>query len=179
LGGMCFGGLVAYEMAQQLISEGEDVPFLGILDSTHAPNIARPRSYNVFMITHFINQKILRKRFPLGMTPLRRSMKKFQADDEIGKRIYDVFTTHNYARMTNLTNSYPGKIILFNTTGSKGEFSRQQWRRVAREKLEIVSIPGTHSGARDGLRDRDQSFIHEPNVKLLAQKIKACLEDNQ
>ena len=177
LGGMCFGGLVAYEMAQQLIAEGEGVPFLGIFDSTHAPNIARPHFYTVFMITHFINQKILRKRFPLGMAPIRRSMRKFHADDEIGKRIYDVFTTHNYARITYLTNTYPGTITLFNTAGSRGDFSRQQWRRVAGGKLEIVSIPGTHSGALDGFRNREQAFMHEPNVRFLAQRVNACLED--
>lgn len=34
LGGQCFGGLVAYEMAQQLIAAGEEVPLLVLMDSS-------------------------------------------------------------------------------------------------------------------------------------------------
>lgn len=175
LSGMCFGGLVALEMAHQLVAEGEQVPFLGILDSTHAPYLSKPRSYHVFMITRFINKKILRHRFPIGMAPLKRAMKKFSPDDELGKRIYQVFSTHNEARVKYVTQPYPGPITLFNTAGSRGEFSKGQWRAVTRGKLEIVSIPGVHAGARVDLREGEESFIHEPSVQVLAQKLNECL----
>src|SRR5690606_23594343 len=38
LGGRCFGGIVAFEMAQQLRAQGKRVPFLGILDVLVPPN---------------------------------------------------------------------------------------------------------------------------------------------
>jgi thioesterase domain-containing protein/acyl carrier protein len=42
LGGYCFGGIVAYEMARRLNEAGEDVPFLGLINST-APNSSYSR----------------------------------------------------------------------------------------------------------------------------------------
>ena len=42
LGGYCFGGVVAYEMARQLESQGDAVAFLGLINST-APNSAYTR----------------------------------------------------------------------------------------------------------------------------------------
>jgi len=176
LGGMCFGGLVAYEMAQQLLADGEDVPFLGILDSTHAPYLTRPRSYPIFILTRYINQKILRGKFPIGMAPLKRAMKKFSPGDEIGHRVYQVFTSHNFARVKYTTKPFPGTITLFNTAGSRGDFSRDQWETVTDGELKIVSIPGAHAGARVDLKEREQSFVHEPMVQVLAQRLNESLE---
>jgi thioesterase domain-containing protein/acyl carrier protein len=176
LGGMCFGGIVAYEMAKQLLEAGERVAFLGILDSTHAPYLSRPRSYPVFMLTRFINQKILRQKFPIGMAPLERAMKKFAPDDDFSHRIYDVFTTHNYARVKYITTPYPETITLFNTAGSRGDFSRDKWKEVAGGKLEIVSIPGVHGGVRVDLQEGEQSFIHEPMVQIFAHRLNESLE---
>jgi amino acid adenylation domain-containing protein len=176
LGGMCFGGLVAYEMAKQLLADGEEVAFLGILDSTHAPYLTRPSTYPLFMITRFLNQKILRKKFPLGMAPLKRAMRKFSPDDKLGNRIYEVFTTHNYARVKYVTTPYPGKITLFNTKGSRGDFSRDQWKAVAAGGLAIVTVPGVHAGAGVDLKEGESSFVMEPHVRVLAHKINESLE---
>jgi thioesterase domain-containing protein len=176
LGGMCFGGLVAYEMAQQLLAEGEQVPFLGILDSTHAPYLSRPRSYWVFMLSRFLNQKVLGKKFPIGMAPLKRAMQKFTPNDKLGNRIYEVFTSHNFARVNYITTPYPGAITLFNTAGSRGDFSKGQWMAVAAGNLEIITVPGVHAGARVGLGEGESSFVMEPHVRVLAQKINECLD---
>ncbi len=43
LGGRCFGGIVAFEMAQQLIAQGEQVAYLGILDTLLPPRIQSER----------------------------------------------------------------------------------------------------------------------------------------
>ena len=175
LGGMCFGGLVAYEMAKQLLASGQEVAFLGIFDSTHAPNLTQPRSYRMFMFTRFINQKILRQKIPLGMEPLRRSMKRFTSEDNFSKRVYQVFTTHNYARVTYITTPYPKTITLYNTEGSRAEFTQNQWKRVADGGLEITSIPGIHSGHLRG-QVEENSFIHEPQVQNLAQILSQHLD---
>ena len=177
LAGMCFGGLVAFEMAQQLLAAEEEVAFLGIMDSTQAPNLSRPKSYPVFMLTRFINQKILRQRFPIGMAPLKRMMKAFSPEDELGKRLYEVFATHNYARVTYTTKPYPRRITLFNTAGSRGDFSRDQWRRVSRVPLEVISIPGVHKGHRVESKEGDQSFIKEPMVQVLAREMNRCMDE--
>ncbi len=175
LGGMCFGGLVAYEMAHQILSSGDQVAFLGILDSTHAPYRSKPRTYPIFMLTRFLNQKILRNKFPIGMAPLRQAMKKLTPEDDFSKQIYQVFTTHNYARVNYIAKPYSGTITLFNTSGSRGDFSKDQWKAVTKGKLEIVSIPGIHANPREA-RNEENSFILEPHVQVLAQKLTEYLD---
>jgi len=176
LGGMCFGGLVAFEMAHQLLADGEQVAFLGILDSTHAPNLTRPFMYPVFRLTRFINQKILKQRFPIGMAPLRRAMKKFSNEDELGRRVYRVFTAHNDARVNYLTSPYPGRITLFNTPGRKGEFSGNQWKRVVGGKLDTVIVSGVHTGARVDAKEGEIPFVNDPNAEVLARNLLESLD---
>jgi thioesterase domain-containing protein len=60
LGGYCFGGLVAYEMARQLTTQGEAVEFLGLMNAS-APN----SSYTQFSWT-------VRSTGQFGMNLLRR-----------------------------------------------------------------------------------------------------------
>jgi len=172
LGGMCFGGLVAYEIAQQLLAQGEKVAFLGILDSTHAPNLSKPRGYYIFLITRFINQKLLRGRFTVGAASMR-----IPDDDEFRNQVQHVFSSHNYARMKYRTAQYPGKITLFNTSGGKGQFSRKQWEAITTGGLEVITIPGAHTGHGFGLNESEDTFIREPHVRVLAKKLNASLDN--
>jgi amino acid adenylation domain-containing protein len=172
LGGMCFGGLVAYEMAQQLLAGGEKVAFLGILDSTHAPNLSNPKGYYIFLITRFINQNFLRGRFTFGASRTRIS-----GDDEFRNQVQYVFSSHNFARMKYRTDQYPGKVTLFNTAGRMGEFSRTQWKKVVKTEVEVVMVPGKHIGHTFGINESGDAFIQEPHVRVLAEKINFCLND--
>ena len=104
-------------------------------------------------------------------------MQKFAPEDEFSHRIYDVFTTHNYARVKYITTPYPGVITLFNTEGSRGDFSKNQWKAVAGNGLETVSIPGQHANPREGIQEEEISFIHEPSVQILAQRLSTRIED--
>jgi thioesterase domain-containing protein len=169
LGGMCFGGLVAFEIAQQLLSKGHAVAFLGILDSTHAPNLSKPRGYYVYLVTRFINQKFLRKKFTIGGATSR-----IPGDDVFRNRVQHVFASHNYARMRYRTTPYPGTITLFSTSGGKGQFSRTQWEPVS-GKLQVITIPGTHVGHGFGLQENRDTFIREPHVQILAAKLKESI----
>jgi thioesterase domain-containing protein/acyl carrier protein len=174
LGGMCFGGLVAYEMAQQLLAQGQKVAFLGVLDSTHAPNLSKPRGYYIFLITRFVNQKLLRGRFTVGASSMR-----IPGDDVYRNQVQHVFASHNYARMKYRTTTYPGKITLFNTTGRKGQFARNQWEPIAQGGLEVVMIPGVHLGHTFGMGENGDTYIREPHVQVLAEKLNKCLKASE
>jgi thioesterase domain-containing protein len=56
LGGHCYGGTVAYEIAQQLLAMGEEVAFLGLFDSHARSTKARPLIQRIM-----IHTKIFRK----------------------------------------------------------------------------------------------------------------------
>ena len=62
---------------------------------------------------------------------------------------------------------YPGKITLFWARDANRDFedNRLAWRRIAAAGLDLHVVPGTHTSMRE-----------EPNVAVLVEKLKPCLE---
>ncbi len=56
LGGYSFGGLVAYEMARQLLEAGEEVPFLAMLDSSIPDHAEVPPGFTGEYLLHQLNR---------------------------------------------------------------------------------------------------------------------------
>jgi len=55
LGGYCFGGLVAYEMARQLSAQGESIALLAIMEGyAPAPRTHQAKSWQPSQIIHFL-----------------------------------------------------------------------------------------------------------------------------
>ena len=84
----------------------------------------------------------------------------------LAERLYQVETAHDKAREAYNLKVYPGKIIYFWADGVEGDTgdARVGWKHAARE-LEIHHVPGDHT-----------SMFQEPNVRILAEKLKDCLE---
>jgi amino acid adenylation domain-containing protein len=70
LGGLCLGGVIAYEMAQQLLDAGEEVALLAVLDTLMAPGryVDRPRkALSLFRqgeyrrLSKFVQNQILKR----------------------------------------------------------------------------------------------------------------------
>jgi thioesterase domain-containing protein len=63
--------------------------------------------------------------------------------------------------------NYRGKITFFWAREAKRDFedNRLGWRRVAAGGFDVRVVPGNHTSMRE-----------EPNVKVLAQELKCCLE---
>ncbi len=53
IGGYCFGGIIAFEIARQLATSGNKVGLLALIDST-PPNCAQKDKYSLAMVLHFI-----------------------------------------------------------------------------------------------------------------------------
>lgn len=151
---------------------GKTVAFLGILDSTHAPNQSIPQGYFVFLFTRFINQNILKSRFTSG-----HRMVHIAGEDEYRNRLLKIFTSHNYARMKYRTTPYPETIILFNTIGRKGRLAGKQWESEASGGLETIIIPGKHTGLGFGINESEDTFIREPHVEILTKKLNERLDN--
>jgi hypothetical protein len=65
---------------------------------------------------------------------------------------------------------YPGRITLFWAMNSTQDFedNRLGWRRLAALGLDVYKIPGNHTTIRE-----------EPNVRILAERLKICIERAQ
>lgn len=176
LGGMCFGGMVAFEMAQQLLALGREVAYLGILDSSFAPKQKKTVFTQVLLLVSFINEHLMRGKIPLTPKYLRGRIEKLEMDPEHKKRLIKLSDLHTYARIKYVSAPYPGKITLFSTERQIANKSRAMWQMATLTDLEIVTIPGVHEGRKRGENGSRYPFISEPNVQILAQKMKVTLE---
>ncbi len=118
LGGRCFGGLVAYEMAQQFKRSGEEVRLLAIIDMMFPP--AHERSRRALL------------------TPAQRTT----LAPGLPEQFRPLFTAQEQARDRYLARYYPGKLtLLCNLEASPLALGR--WRRLA-ESVEYKFVPGDH-----------------------------------
>jgi len=147
LGGMCLGGVIAYEMAQQLVRLGEQVEFLGVLDTRRPPGWYRPL---------FRQRRVIKEW--LGMI-------SHAGQKRVLKRIW---LANEKARNRYRPEPYPGKITLFwsDHEGDEQADRQEMWRRLALGGLDIIPIAGASHRA----------ILAAPHVQTLADRIVSCLE---
>ncbi|MEH1943850.1 MAG: amino acid adenylation domain-containing protein [Nostoc sp.] len=187
LGGYSFGGTVAFEMAQQLHSQGEKVGLLILFDSSgpnskkRLPFIKRiPLHWNKFLKLgpNYFWEKA-GKWSNLIPDKFQKIVYKFYLD--IGRpltrdlRHLHIMEINAQAARTYTMQVYPGKLLLLRTDdgqrleGIGFDFDPQLgWGKLVAEELEIQYVPGSH-----------HSFLKEPYVQVLAEKLKDSLNQAQ
>lgn len=190
LAGRCFGGVVAYEMAQQLSRAGEKVALLALLDSLRVP---KPDAMNQsegfrkhLMIELGADASPIKRR----TRPLRRRGRRIirkitnlwrPAPTEAEQRVHRVRDANINALRKYQPERYPGRISLFYTQDfswipeymlrqvpwTPEEWQRRladDWASMSEEGLDLFLVPGTH-----------QSMLNEPHVAMLADEIRKCI----
>jgi aspartate racemase len=166
LGGLSFGGTVAFEMAQQLRAQGQQVGLLFLFDTF-------PKGYESKVV-------LLRKLWHMPRNEqfeyIGRKISRYQ----LQKRIYrhflpralkDVREAINQAGMQYEMRRYPGPVTLFCASEKSLRGVRDPyagWQSLAAGGLEVYEIPGGHV-----------SILAEPQVRVLAQHLRACLDRAQ
>jgi thioesterase domain-containing protein/acyl carrier protein len=186
LGGYCLGGTIAYEMAQILRAEGEEVPLVAMLDTYNFSRALRVRfsSFlmekakfhlaNLFSLDHkslmkYLQEKIrlvrdgelanLRSSAPGGGRPAgmsRASGGLEGAIQSINDNACEIYNPRPYA----------GRVTLF-----KPRFNYKfypdplmGWGDLVQGGLEIIEVSVN-----------PHSMLIEPNVNFLAEKLKECI----
>ncbi|WP_414573137.1 amino acid adenylation domain-containing protein [Nostoc sp. CCY 9925] len=185
LGGASFGGTVVFEMAQQLYAQGEKVALLSLLDSAGLNNL--PTRFFDLVSGHLNNLAQLKpqeqltyiwerlewhisKRIP---KPIHQLFLKLRDMDRSPQTLYNlnVLEANLHASKNYLLQVYPSHLTLFR---AKLKSSRRYsdplggWGGLALEGVEVHEIPGDHT-----------SILIEPHVQVLAEKLKACLDEAQ
>jgi thioesterase domain-containing protein len=186
LGGICLGGLVAYETASQLVSLGEEVALLALIEP-QAPPDSHGRSNGPWF--DWLSQRL---RFHLGnlqqigfkeARPYIRGRARtfFHSLRERGRgTFYNVQSRMNDSRPQNFVDvarlaalAYParpfhGRVTLFQAANrsAKDDRHRRRWEELA-ATLEVHEIPGYSSWV--------VRFFLEPHVEILAHKLSGCL----
>jgi surfactin family lipopeptide synthetase A len=164
IGGYSFGGLVAYEMAQQLEARGEEVALLALFDTYPGKMESRGSQFkNLFSLplkeqASFVLKKgtfvamTLRKRLELRMLP--RALRNVRQACAKAAGAYDV-------------QPYSGRVTLFRVKEkSVGSLNDPYaiWWRVAAAGVDLREISGDHL-----------SLLKEPQVRFLGEELGDCL----
>lgn len=177
LGGISFGGMVALEIAQQLLAHGEEVALLVFLDANaegRRRSLIRKIPGRVRLLTRL--QPGDRLRYIAGQMKAAATMtssavlqclKRFYAKStpSMTKTLEDISRINANAILNYRPQSYPGRAILYRARESpwSGDLG---WGKVITGQLDVQEVPGSHD-----------TFIREPHVRVLARRLNAALRE--
>jgi thioesterase domain-containing protein len=196
LGGYCSGGVIAFEMAQQLRASGEEVGLLVLFDTNNPERPARhstlgkrirlaldeasglspnekPR-YFARRVANWSKWKVaqLQKTGYKLLELLYRTRKPGGENTAGGLSPLKLPVWITLQRATNKyrPRAYPGQIVLFRPIASDGyEYADDRgWTEVAEGGLEIRDIPGKHGTIFDPI-------FQQRHMPVVAEKLAACI----
>lgn len=198
LGGASFGGLVAYEMAQQLRTQGQTVAFLALFDTNgpgypqYQPGVGRwwrwyylqRERFELHWSTwrmlepgearrEFVQDKWARMRrycWKKGKR-VRQAWQGLRAHWSLPTALKEVNRSGRRANDYYEPKPYGGSVTLFRASVQGYGIVPEPtlgWGKLVAQGLEIIEVPGYHG-----------SIIREPRVRLLAEKLNQCLQRTQ
>lgn len=169
LGGYSFGGWIAFEMARQLVKEGEEVGLIAVFGASVPFSVLNPslfeeiRLYDQFMEDY--NTTIIHPFLP---PEERKPLSYFK--DQMNKKLTPlqrVMKAHTQAIISYLPYPCDSKVTLFETLDLQlicpYDYSRG-WNRLSSKEVEVHHITGNHL-----------SMLEEPHIKVLGEKLRYCL----
>lgn len=180
--GYSFGGLVAFEIAQQLLATGQEIALLAILD-LKSPNLPKARpSFAKSIDIHFKNLgqlpnrekiKYIRDRIDYRLTN-KFDYKEFLIESLAGvappsAELLDIIDANFQAIRAYSIRPYAGNATLFRCQVQTLDYALSAdlgWSELIAGNLEIFNIDSIHYG-----------MLREPSIKVIAEKLKLCLEN--
>jgi amino acid adenylation domain-containing protein len=185
LGGWSMGGVVAFEMAQQLQAQGQSVSLLAMLDGripTPDQNFPEENSEAVALVEQY---------FGISFGPME-SLAELPEDEQLAfmleqardaglvpaeldvaqaRRFVELLRSDLRATQTYTLHPYPGRITFFKAsetlTGTSSD-PTMGWSDWATGGVELHIVPGNHA-----------NLMYEPHVETLAEQLTACLDRAQ
>ena len=195
LAGYCFGGIVAFEMAQQLQAQGQAVGLLALLEaswqdaetsarSRHLGNRMRRRlafeaaqlsrlrgSEKLGYLLGRVKMVVLDQPRSLLPQVIHRWKESRRAGSYMDQAIQQVEAAHWEAVEKYVPRVYPGRVTLFRAARVSARFifdPTYGWAPLAGGGLDIVEIPGERP-----------TIVDEPDVRILAEQLRRCLGQAQ
>ena len=183
IGGWSLGGVVAFEMAQQLHSSGHEVAMLALIDSYAPIAISRSEKIDEAMLVASLTRDLsglFGKELLVSVDELQQLQPEEQLNHileqakmlnilppEIGlqqmRQLLRVFKANLQAMYRYIPQPYPGRITLFCASEQIVEVTQDQtqgWGELTTVGIETHKIPGDH-----------YSIIREPQVQVLAKQL--------
>ncbi len=178
-------GVLAYEIAHQLVAAGRKVGLVAMIDTTCPSQQREPRILQISRLAH-IHLSAIRsgglRRAPgeigdiLSRAALRLKFRAWRLADRLGitreplvpKRPADLAMAMILATRGYVAQQYWGRVLLFKQTANReGRFRSKDygWGELVRDGLEVCEIPGDHL-----------SLLVEPGVATVAAKLDAAMK---
>jgi amino acid adenylation domain-containing protein len=181
LGGWSMGGLVAFEMAQQLHAQGQRVALLALLDGRiPTPDEKFPEEDSEALL-------LVERYFGLSFGPME-SLAQLPKDEQLAfmleqaksaglvpaeleisqaHRFVDLLKSDFQASRNYELHRYPGRVTLFKANEELAGTTPDPtlgWSTWANAGVEVYVVPGNHA-----------NLVYEPHVEVLAEKLSACI----
>ncbi len=196
LGGGSSGGVIAFEMAQQLHALDQKVALLALFDAycgdnrrpPASPAVLRARAYNFIQKAdrHLGSLLLLKPKDQLRYifellgplkTAIGEKLKKItykgdtRSEGSSSRALQFVFEANRQALSNYVPQAYPGRITLFlsREAPDRSFYDRRlAWNEMAADGLEVHVVPGSH-----------ETLFGEPHVRVLAERLRVCLHRAQ
>jgi acyl-CoA synthetase (AMP-forming)/AMP-acid ligase II/thioesterase domain-containing protein/acyl carrier protein/NADP-dependent 3-hydroxy acid dehydrogenase YdfG len=194
LAGYSNGGIIAYEMAQQLVAQGEKVALLALLDtaspsllnetqrllptanniSAHISNLSQltwPQKLNYVREKLMIRTGRVKDKFLSAASKLYAGK---SGETPVPRTFRDVLVdeANRNAARDYLPQVYPAQVVLFRAKEQRVRYHGEEllgWDGLIAGGVEVYEVPGKHDTLSEGI-------LNEPNVKMLAPQLKQCIE---
>jgi thioesterase domain-containing protein len=188
--GMCLGGVVAWEIAQQLRAAGQEVGLLALLETWPPETVSthrHPRASRPAAVAAFVTDRLRLYRDALaplrGRDRLRYLLGRLKPLSDLVRHgdpfrgVLAEFHRHAVARANLLAfqryepRPYPGPAVLIYAEGRRftGPVDgRLRWRQLTGD-LQVYGVPGDDSG----------ELLREPHVRVVAAQLTKCLQPAQ
>ncbi len=188
LGGYSLGTHIAFEMAEQLVQRGKEVPLLAVFDT---PGIESEQEKHLYSekkkFLHIIEQIELHFEVSLGISAndllhleeeeqydlIIQRMKEKEILPEEGnkkqlKALVSIFKVNSDALDSYTPPLYSGDITIFATENLRKRFPEDpslKWKKRTTGRVKVINISGDHI-----------SFLKLPYVEEFAEKLQRCLD---
>ena len=174
------GGLVAFEMAQQLRASGRNISLLALFDTgaNNSTAVADSRD-DAALLVALLDKLDLSVDFLRTLQPdeqLRYVYEKAKdssvVPDDMGleecSALLRLYKTNTLAMLRYHPQPYQGRIVLFRTPKHPSKDPTLGWAQFAAEGVEVCEIPGTH-----------RTLMSEPHVQVLAERLRCFIDERR
>jgi amino acid adenylation domain-containing protein len=167
LGGICSGGIVAFEMAQQLQAKEQPVALLAMIET---PYLGTPGIRSFFSFASFTISRMLRRSGHHSRNAARYGF----AERRAYIRLKIKQTANEWALTRYAPQPYPGQVHLFMTDESfrSPDTRFLRWRELATGGAEIHVIPGRHDTIVGSHVQVDTA-----QMSALAERLRTCIDE--
>jgi amino acid adenylation domain-containing protein len=176
LGGLSFGGKVAFEMAQQLMASGQEVALVALLDTQAIPSVrdSDPGRHRARMRSMAPTEKAAYVMRGVGKR-LARSLKRLliryylvkdrPLPDTLGLRNLYFYPMHARANRAYVPGPYGGRVAVI-AAQNRTQIHTDTWGRVSEGGFSVVEIATSHAG-----------LVDMPHIEEVARHLQHLLDE--